>query len=132
METVTGVQTKTTNGLLAALEKTGIDIKPSQKQVYGIDLNAQQLSMQRQLAGNYFKYSMEAMMNSKDWNKYDDSTKEFLLKTALEKSRSAANKEVAGYMLLNDPKFRDDLIMQKKLAKGMRDELLRERGLAPQ
>jgi len=100
--------------------------------VYGIDLNAQQLSMQRQLAGNYFKYSMEAMMNSKDWNKYDDSTKEFLLKTALEKSRSAANKEVAGYMLLNDPKFRDDLIMQKKLAKGMRDELLRERGLAPQ
>jgi hypothetical protein len=132
LETVTGVQTKTTNGLLAALEKSGIDIKPSQKQVYGIDLNAQQLSMQRQLAGNYFKYSMEAMMNSKDWNKYDDSTKEFLLKTALEKSRSAANKEVAGYMLLNDPKFRDDLIMQKKLAKGMRDELLRERGLAPQ
>lgn len=132
LETVTGVQTKTTNGLLAALEKTGIDIKPSQKQVYGIDLNAQQLSMQRQLAGNYFKYSMEAMMNSKDWNKYDDSTKEFLLKTALEKSRSAANKEVAGYMLLNDPKFRDDLIMQKKLAKGMRDEILRERGLAPQ
>ena len=30
LETVTGVQTKTTNGLLAALEKSGIDIKPSQ------------------------------------------------------------------------------------------------------
>lgn len=132
LETVTGVQTKTTNGLLAALEKSGIDIKPSQKQVYGIDLNAQQLSMQRQLAGNYFKHSMDAMMKSKDWDKYDDSIKEFMLKTALEKSRSAANKEVAGYMLLNDPKFRDDLIMQKKMTKGMRDELLRERGLAPQ
>jgi hypothetical protein len=132
LETVTGIQTKTTNGLLAALEKSGIDIKPSQKKVYGIDLDAQQLSMQRQLAGNYFKYSVDAMMKSKDWDKYDDSLKEFLLKTALEKSRSAANKEVAGYMLLNDPKFRDDLIMQKRMAKGMRDEILRERGLAPQ
>ena len=132
LETVTGVQTKTTNGLLAALEKSGIDLKPSQKQVYGIDLNAQQLAMQRQLAGNYFKYAVDNMMASKDWNKYDDSIKDFMLKTVLEKARSAANREVAGYLLLNDPKFRDNLIMQKKLAKGMRDELLRERGLAPQ
>ena len=132
LETVTGVQTKTTNGLIAALEKSGVELKPTDKSVFGVELNAQQLSMQRQLAGNYFMKGMEYATNSPQWKQADDSIKEFILKQILSKARTAANKEVAGYLLLNDEKFRTDLITRKKLEKGLRDEILRERGLAPQ
>ena len=128
MEVISGIKTKTPNSVAASLEAYGFDLKPTNKKLYGVDIDATALSLVRKTAGNYFTMQVEYMMKDRNWKNLDESMQEFMLKSALSKARAAANREVAGYLIVNDAKFREAYMTDKMMQKGLRDDLLRQQG----
>jgi hypothetical protein len=132
-EIVTGVKVKTPNNLTAELEKYDVQFAPPDRKLFGVEMNTEQAAMQRRLAGAYFANQIENIMKSNDWGKQSASIQEFVIRQALNSSRSAANREVTGYYYINDPKFREEFTNNKMMQKGYRDALLEQQGRqAPQ
>jgi hypothetical protein len=127
-EIVTGVKVKTPNNLAAELEKYGIEFSPPDRKLFGVDMNTEQMAMQRKLAGAYFENIVSNVMKSPEWGKQSASIQEFVIRQALSKARSAANREVTGYYYTNDPKFREEFDTNKMMQKGYRDALLEQQG----
>lgn len=127
-EIVTGVKVKTPNNLAAELEKYEVQFTPPDRKLFGVEMNTEQTAMQRRLAGAYFANQVEGLMKSSDWGKQSASIQEFVIRQALNKSRTAANREVTGYYYTNDAKFREEFNNNKMMQKGYRDALLEQQG----
>ncbi len=123
-----GIKTKTPNAIQTALEDSGYVFTPSDKKIKGVELNTEQLSEYRRLAGNYFASTVKALENNPQFKQADDSMKDLVLKQQLTKARSAAADQLASTLLATDPKFREDFIRELRIKKGQSDQLLREQG----
>ena len=100
-----------------------VDIKGIGKKVGRVELSAEQLSRYGQLAGGYFSASLEKNMNSPQWQKLDSFQQELYVKTILEKSRSAAARQLTGELYKTDPAFATDFYNEYLISKGLQGRM---------
>lgn len=118
-EVLAGVKVFTPTELQKRLNEVDVDIKGIGKKVGRVELSSDQLSRYGQLAGGYFAAGLEKGMNSPKWNKYDPFQQEQYVKNVLEKSRSAAARQLAGELYKTDPKFATDFYNEYLISKGL-------------
>jgi hypothetical protein len=118
-EVLAGVKVFTPTELQKRLNEVDVDIKGIGKKVGRVELTSDQLSRYGQLAGGYFAAGLEKGMNSPQWKKYDAFQQEQYVKTTLEKSRSAAARQLAGELYKTDPKFATDFYNEYLISKGL-------------
>jgi hypothetical protein len=107
-EVLAGVKVFTPTELQKRLNAVDVDIKGIGKKVGRVELSAEQLSRYGQLAGGYFSAGLEKTMNSPQWGKLDSFQQEYYIKSILEKSRSAAARQLTGELYKTDPAFAAD------------------------
>lgn len=107
-EVLAGVKVFTPTELQKRLNEVDVDIKGIGKKVGNVELSAEQLSRYGQLAGGYFAAGLEKVMDSSQWGKLDSFQQEYYIKSVLEKSRSAAARQLTGELYKTDPKFATD------------------------
>jgi hypothetical protein len=118
-EVLAGVKVFTPTELQKRLNEVDVDIKGIGKKVGRVSLSSEQLSRYGQLAGGYFSAGLEKGMNSPQWKKYDPLQQEQYVKNVLEKSRSAAARQLAGELYKTDPKFATDFYNEYLISKGL-------------
>lgn len=118
-EVLAGVKVFTPTELQKRLNEVDVDIKGIGKKVGRVELTAEQLSRYGQLAGGYFSAGLEKTMNSPKWKQLDGFQQEQYVKTILEKSRSAAAKQLTGELYKTDPKFAADFWNEYLISKGL-------------
>jgi hypothetical protein len=123
-----GVKTKTPNEIQTALESSGYVFTPSDKKIHGVDLSTEQLSEYRKLAGTYFSAMVRNMEKHPQFIQVDASMKDFYLKGAMTKARTAASNQLTFTLFNTDEKFRQEYILELRKKKGQADQLLREQG----
>ncbi len=123
-----GIKTKTPNEIQAALESSGYVFTPSDKKIHGVDLSTEQLSEYRKLAGTYFSAMVRNMEKHPQFIQADASMKDFYLKGAMTKARTAASNQLTFTLFNTDEKFRQEYILEARKRKGQADQLLREQG----
>jgi hypothetical protein len=122
-EVLLGVKVFTPTELQKRLNAVDVDIKGIGKKVGKVDLSAEQLSRYGQLAGGYFSAGLEKSMNSAQWQKLDGFQQEQTVKTILEKSRSAAARQLTGELYKTDPKFATDFYNEYLISKGLQGQV---------
>ena len=122
-EVLAGVKVFTPTELQKRLNAVEVDIKGIGKKVGRVDLTAEQLSRYGQLAGGYFSVGLEKTMNSPQWQKLDPLQQEYYIKSVLEKSRSAAARQLTGELYKTDPKFATDFYNEYLISKGLQGRM---------
>lgn len=122
-EVLAGVKVFTPTELQKRLNEVDVDIKGIGKKVGRVELSAEQLSRYGQLAGGYFAAGLEKTMNSPQWGKLDGFQQEMYVKTILEKSRSAAAKQLTGELYKTNPKFATDFYNEYLISKGLQGQV---------
>jgi hypothetical protein len=118
-EVLAGVKVFTPTELQKRLNEVDVDIKGIGKKVGRVELSAEQLSRYGQLAGGYFSAGLEKTMNNPKWNTYDPFKQEQYVKTILEKSRSAAARQLTGELYKKDPQFATEFYNEYLISKGL-------------
>jgi hypothetical protein len=118
-EVLAGIKVFTPTELQKRLNAVDVDIKGIGKKVGRVELSAEQLSRYGQLAGGYFSVGLEKTMNSPQWGKLDSFQQEYYIKSVLEKSRSAAARQLTGELYKTDPKFAADFYNEYLISRGL-------------
>jgi hypothetical protein len=122
-EVLAGVKVFTPTELQKRLNAVDVDIKGIGKKVGKVELSAEQLSRYGQLAGGYFSVGLEKTMNSPQWNKLDGFQQEYYIKSILEKSRSAAARQLTGELYKTDPAFAADFYNAILEQRGLQNKM---------
>lgn len=122
-EVLAGVKVFTPTELQKRLNEVDVDIKGIGKKVGRVELSSEQLSRYGQLAGGYFAAGLEKTMNSPQWSKLDGFQQEMYVKSILEKSRSAAAKQLTGELYKTNPKFATDFYNEYLISKGLQGQV---------
>lgn len=122
-EVLAGVKVFTPTELQKRLNAVDVDIKGIGKKVGRVELSAEQLSRYGQLAGGYFSAGLEKTMDSPQWQKLDAFQQELYVKTILEKSRSAAARQLTGELYKTDPAFATDFYNEYLISKGLQGKM---------
>ena len=122
-EVLAGVKVFTPTELQKRLNAVDVDIKGIGKKVGRVDLTAEQVSRYGQLAGGYFSVGLEKTMNSPQWQKLDPLQQEYYIKSVLEKSRSAAARQLTGELYKTDPKFATDFYNEYLISRGLQGSM---------
>ena len=122
-EVLAGVKVFTPTELQKRLNAVDVDIKGIGKKVGRVELSAEQLSRYGQLAGGYFAAGLEKTMDSPQWQKLDAFQQELYVKTILEKSRSAAARQLTGELYKTDPAFATDFYNEYLISKGLQGKM---------
>jgi hypothetical protein len=118
-EVLAGVKVFTPTELQKRLNAIDVDIKGIGKKVGRVELSAEQLSRYGQLAGGYFAAGLEKTMDSPQWGKLDSFQQEYYIKRILEKSRSAAARQLTGELYKTNPTFAADFYNEYLISRGL-------------
>jgi hypothetical protein len=104
----------------AKLEELKIDYAPVERTFKGVQLTSGQLSRLQQLSGEYLDKKLEKIVESGSFEGMPEARQRYLITQRLKEARKAANAKFQSEML-RDSEFRQELIRQKRMKKGLEE-----------